>query len=95
MKRFKTKSLIGIIMIISFIFMTGASLMAAEVKTMSKEDLKKIIDTDTVTILDVRSGRDWSSSEFKIKNAKYIDPKKFSADAIYASKENTVVLYCA
>lgn len=91
MNWFKCKSWIAIFMLVSIL--TTTSLMAADVKQMTKEELKKVMDT--VTILDVRTGRDWSSSEFKIKGAVYFNPEKFNAQAIDYPKEETLVLYCA
>lgn len=76
-----------------FVFTTAG--IAADVKTMTKEELNKILDQDSVTVLDVRTGRDWSSSEFKIKGADRVDPKKFADQTGNYPKANTLVLYCA
>ncbi len=51
--------------------------------------------TETVSILDVRKGRDWSSSEYKIKGAERIDNKNILTQTKKYSKNQTLVLYCA
>ncbi len=62
---------------------------------MSKEELKNIMNDSGVSIIDVRRGKDWSSSEFKIKQAVRVDPSNFAEWANSFSKDNTLVLYCA
>ena len=68
---------------------------AANTNKITKEELKKIMGEDTVMILDVRTGRDWSSSEFKIKGADRVNPKEFNTWSNRYPKDNTLVLYCA
>jgi hypothetical protein len=77
-----------------FTLLTSAG-MAADINKMTKEELKKIMGEDTVTILDVRTGRDWSSSEFKIKGADRVNPKEFDTWSNKYPKDTTLVLYCA
>jgi len=48
-----------------------------------------------VAIIDVRRGRDWTSSEFKIKGAVYGDPKKITEWNKQFTKDTKLVLYCA
>ena len=43
---------------------------AMDVPIITKEELKERMETGEVVILDVRQGRDWDSSEFKIKGAR-------------------------
>lgn len=70
--------------------------MASEaVPRITKEELKVLIDYTDVTILDVRTGRDWKSSEFKIKGAVREDPAAFKSWANKYSKDGTIILYCA
>lgn len=68
---------------------------AAEVPRMSKEELRVMLDNDDVIVLDVRSGRDWSSSESKIEGA--VREEAFKAEEWVSKydKEKTYVLYCA
>jgi rhodanese-related sulfurtransferase len=46
-------------------------------------------------ILDVRTGGDWKSSEFKIKGAVRANPYDFDKWAEVYPKNKTLVLYCA
>jgi rhodanese-related sulfurtransferase len=75
---------------------TSAAYAADAVPLISKEDLKQLMsDPQRVTILDVRQGMDWSSSEFKIKGAIYTAPDKFDSWIGNYSKDQKIVLYCA
>lgn len=68
---------------------------AASVDRMTKEELQKILtDADTV-VLDVRQGRDWDSSEFKIQGARRADPGDIDTWSATLPKSATLVLYCA
>jgi len=75
--------------------MATPAFSAAEVATMSKDELKDLLGSDTLTLLDVRRGRDWSSSEFKIQGAQRADARDFKQWSANLPKDNTVVLYCA
>jgi len=48
---------------------TAAAFAAGDVAIMNKEALKGLLGNDNMIILDVRRGRDWASSEFKIQGA--------------------------
>jgi hypothetical protein len=65
------------------------------VSKISKDELKaRLFDAQTY-VLDVRSGRDWSSSEFKIKGAHRSDPGAWADWSSAYPKTATLVLYCA
>jgi len=68
---------------------------AEDVQRMTKEELKAVIDSPDVIIVDVRSGRDWKSSESKIKNAVREEPYKADSWGDKHDKNKTYVLYCA
>jgi len=68
---------------------------ASSVSVITKETLKKWMDKGEVTILDARQGRDWGSSEFKIKDAHRADPGQFMAWKDKYPKNQKMVLYCA
>ncbi len=67
---------------------------AEEIPRMNQEELLKKMDTNSVVVVDVRSGRDWKSSEFKIKGAHRVDSDIVKWAAQYP-KDTTMVLYCA
>ena len=69
--------------------------LAAEVPRMTKEELKPKLDNPDVVIVDVRVGKDWKGSEFKIKGAVRGDKKNISTWAGKYPKDKTLVFYCA
>ena len=76
--------------------LTGISMSdAKDVPIMTKEELKAQLDSSDVMILDVRKGKDWKSSEFKIKGASRANPKELDKWAETYPKDKTFVLYCA
>jgi len=68
---------------------------AMDVPLITKEELKALMEKGDVVILDVRSGRDWDSSEFKIQGALRADPKNVAAWVGEHAKNKPTVLYCA
>ena len=60
---------------------------------ITKEELKPIMENADVAIIDVRKGRDWTSSEFKIKGAVYGDPSKIADWTSQFKKDKKMVLY--
>ncbi len=87
-----------VLFITLFLFAGSLAAVAAEAPRMSKEELKKAMGSGEVIIMDTRSGKDWKSSEFKIKGA-----RRTAADAIDEwlpgiTKEREgkkLVIYCA
>jgi rhodanese-related sulfurtransferase len=69
--------------------------MADDVPLMTKEELQSRMEQGGVVVVDVRSGRDWNSSEFKITGAQRPDGKDVAAWAGGFDKNKTTVLYCA
>ena len=94
-----TKSKILLILSVSIIFSLGffafEAMASEEVPRMTKEDLKKQLDSPDLIVLDVRIGKDWKASEFKIKGAVRDDPTDLESWANTHSKDKTLVLYCA
>jgi len=68
---------------------------AADVKTIDKDGLKSMLNSPDLVVVDVRTGSDWSSSEFKIKGAVRVEPRDISSWADGSGKEKIYVLYCA
>jgi rhodanese-related sulfurtransferase len=74
---------------------TGLSQAGTDVPLMTTDELKAMLDDDNLLILDVRRGKDWKSSEFKIKGAAYAKPEAYDTWAGTYPKTKKVVLYCA
>ena len=72
-----------------------APVSAKSVDIMTKEELKKELGNADLVILDVRSGKDWKSSEFKIQGAVRTNPKEFASWGNTFDKNKKLVLYCA
>ncbi len=81
--------------ILGFLILFSSVSFGAAVNKMTKEELKKIMGSDTTAILDVRQGRDWNSSEFKIKGAIRINSGDLLSQSKKYPKDTTMVLYCA
>ncbi len=78
------------------ILLAGPLLSAAEsVPTVTKEELKAQLNSPDIMILDVRTGKDWKSSEFKIKGAIRANPGEFDKWAATYPKDKKLILYCA
>lgn len=69
--------------------------LAGSTGVITKEELRKSLDDPNVVVLDVRTGRDWKSSEFKIKGAVRANPNDFDSWIKQQSKEKRFVTYCA
>jgi len=81
---------------LSFFLVLGTSqALASAVPTMDKETLKAELNSQSLVVLDVRSGRDWSSSEFKIQGAVRAPGSKLAEWSKRYTKDQKLVLYCA
>lgn len=72
---------------------TVPALAAKDVPLMTKEELQSRLEKGDVVILDVRKGRDWDSSEFKIQGAQRPETKDVAAWAGQYAKDQTIVIY--
>ena len=86
------KKIVVLLLSLSFLFATP--IFAASVPTMDKSELKSLLGTENLVILDVRTGRDWNSSELKIKDSVRMDGFDYSLVKQYP-QDTTLVLYCA
>ena len=86
------KRIISLLIVFSLFLATP--LVAADVAIMDKDELKALLGSDKLVILDVRTGRDWTTSEFKIQDAIRVDGQDLSAVETLP-KDNTFVFYCA
>ena len=74
---------------------TAAAVASDDVPRMSKEELKGLLGSGDVIILDVRASRDMESSTSTIKGAVREDPQAFDTWADKYPKDKTLVLFCA
>jgi len=85
---------IFVVFIVTFSMLSGLA-MADNIPLMTKEELKTHLGDDDISILDVRAGRDWKSSEFKITGAQRVAPAANNQWADQFNKDKTYVFYCA
>jgi hypothetical protein len=71
------------------------SAVAADVPLMTIEELKAALGDGDLVILDVRRGKDWKASEFKIQGAERAAPGEFDSWGSIYDKKKKIVLYCA
>ena len=79
-------------------FMVGiltAFAKSAEAPRMPTDELKAMLGSPDLVIVDVRYGKDWTDSDVKIKGAVREDPKVFESWTNKYPKDKTIVLYCA
>ncbi len=81
-------------LVLLFSLFLASPLVAGSVQIMDKDELKTLLGSDSLVILDVRLGKDWTSSEFKVQDALRVDGKDLSVAEKY-QKSDTFVLYCA
>jgi hypothetical protein len=67
----------------------------AAVEKMAKEDLRAMLGSPEVVIVDVRLGKDWKASEVKIPGAIRVEPAAVENLAAMYPKDKTLVFYCA
>ena len=85
-----------ILLVLSLLFALVVSpAVAGDVKLMDKDELKGILGSKDLVVLDVRAGRDWSTSEFKIQGAVRADGGDFDSWSKEYPKDARLVLYCA
>lgn len=84
-----------LLFLVSIICFTALPALAGDVKLMTAAELKNMFGSKELVILDVRSGRDWSTSELKITGAIRANGDDFDNWANSYPKEKTIVLYCA
>jgi len=72
-----------------------AAIAWAAVSRMTKEELRPVLGSPDVVIVDVRTGQDWKASEAKILGAIRVNPGEIESLATRYSKDKTLVFYCA
>ncbi len=90
------RTLLGVVLAMALVLTSlGSPEAKSEVALMTKEELKAMMDDDDLVILDVRAGKDWKSSEFKIQGARHVEAKAYGDWAGTYPKAKKFVLYCA
>lgn len=82
-------------LIIDFVALYSLTASASGISLISIKQLKLILDNPEIAVIDVRSSKDWQSSDVKIKGAVRGAPKNFESWAYDFSKDKVLILYCA
>jgi hypothetical protein len=94
--RFRMIIVLGFIfvLVLGFTKMALAMGKGVEVPKMTKEELRPMLGSPDVAILDVRLGAEWTSSKWKIQGAIREDPEKGIQSWVEKyPKDKTLVLY--
>ena len=62
---------------------------------ITKDQVKALLGSPDVTLIDMRFGRDWTDATLKVKGALREDPMKPATWMDKYPKEKTLVFYCA
>ena len=87
--------LMAIAMVFAVLAFFATPAAAQDVKRMTIEELKGMLGTPDLVIVDVRRDGDWKSSKVKIKGAVREDQDKVDAWMSKYPKDKTLVFYCA
>ncbi len=93
--RISFNALPGLLLAVGVALLLSAPTLAGAASLITKEELKPMLDDPDLVVLDVRTGRDWKSSEFKIKGAKRVTFNDYAAVAEKYGKDKKYVIYCA
>jgi len=85
---------------LAFVLWLAVALVApspasAAAPRINKEELRAALDNPDVIVVDDRSGRDWTSSESKVKGAIRVAPGEEETWAARYPKDKMIVFYCA
>lgn len=86
---------IGLILVFLGVGTFVSPAVSADAPRMTKDELKALVGSPDLIILDVRAGSDWTSSDTKIKGALRGDPREIDSWAPKHPKDKIIVLYCA
>ncbi len=84
------------ILCVSFVLLfSGAAFSYQKVQMMTGEQLNAILNDPDLAIIDVRTGIDWNSSEWKIRGSVREDPLDVDTWAKRYPRDKMFVIYCA
>jgi len=64
-----------------------------EAPRLTKEELRSLLESPDLVVLDVRVGDEWTKSNEKIQGAVREDPEKYNQWMVKYPKEKTLVFY--
>jgi rhodanese-related sulfurtransferase len=92
-RRFLSKGMVLFYLAFSLLLITEP--FAADVSTVSKEELQPMLGNPDVIIIDNRTDHDWTGSSSKIMGAVREDPTQVLTWVDKYPKDKTLVFYCS
>ena len=94
MPRFtNSKILLLITILVGVLGFVNSSCAGTSYQRMDKFALNENLGNKNVIIIDVREGRDWKSSKFKIKGAIRLEPNDPKVANVPLPKDKTLIFY--
>ena len=93
--RKRRPTILKIALTLALVAAISINAMAGSAPRISKEELRSMLGNKEVIIVDVRTGKDWKASEYKIKGAVRVDYREVESWASKYSENQTFVFYCA
>ena len=94
----RTLTMLKVLLSLALMAVLTINAAAATVPKMARQshpDCRAWLDNPDVIVLDVRVGRDWKASEYKIEGAVRVDHSEVKSWASRYGKDKTLVIYCA
>ncbi len=95
MRSLRRKVLLVLLLLPLFLLSAGEAFSYQTVQKITVDQLNAMLDNPDVAVIDVRTGIDWNSSEWKIRGAVREDPFDTDTWAARYPKDKTLVVYCA
>jgi hypothetical protein len=87
--------LLAIVTVFAMAALAASPSLAQDVKRMGVEELKSMLGSPGLVVIDVRADEDWKSSTLMIKGAMREDPEKVDTWMSKYPKDKTLLFYCA
>jgi rhodanese-related sulfurtransferase len=91
----KKRLIIGALFIFSMAGILTTFARSAEAPRMTKEELKAMLDSPNLIVIDVRTQQSWKEDDLKIKGTVREDPEAVESWANKYPKDKTLVFYCS
>jgi hypothetical protein len=88
-----SKTLIMMTMLVGMLGTVNTSCAGTSYQRIDKVALNDSLDSKKVIIIDVREGRDWKSSKYKIKGAIRLEPNDPKVSDVPLPKDKTLIFY--
>jgi rhodanese-related sulfurtransferase len=84
-----------VLVLLLFAATTEKGCSGPRAQLISKEQLRAMLNTPDVAIIDLRINRDWNAAEQKVPGAVHEDPDNLREWAKKYPRDKKIVLYCA